>query len=134
MRGHEISICTRLGEVERILPEGWTREQIISRLLVVAEQLRPEYSVRADNINAILLKSTDTAAVSTDYLRSTLIEALACANGKKTDAIISRLNWQNKAFALIFLGACLLSLMAFQLPNPILLLVGFAGEIGRAHV
>ena len=130
MRGHEISIWSRLGEVERILAGGWTKKHIISRLLVLAEQLRPEYSVRADNINAILLnlKSADTTTVpSTEYLRSTLIEALSCAQEKNEDAIISRLNWQNKAFALIFLGACLLSLMAFQLPNPILLLVGFAG-------
>jgi hypothetical protein len=127
MRGQIAAAWVQLNEAHRILAASYTRDQVVSSLRVIVEQLRPEYSKIADKIDAVLQKSDTPGGVTDDFLKATLSDGLKCANEKKEGSISDTLNWQNKAFTLIFAGACLLFAMAALLPNPMLLFVGFAG-------
>ena len=127
LRGQLSAGWNLLDEAKRILAGAYTRDQVLSSLRLVAEQLRPEYSGMADKVDATLAKADAANGPSDGFLRATLNDALRCINEKNDSALSALLNWQNKAFALIFIGGCLLFTIVALLDNPILLLLGFIG-------
>ena len=126
-RGRIAAGWSQLYEAQRILSAAFTRDQVLSHLRLIVEQLRPEYSNMADKIDAVLAKTETANPPSDGFLRATLNDGMRCSNEKKYTADLGVLNWQNKAFALIFVGACLLFGMVALLANPVLLFVGFIG-------
>lgn len=128
MRGQLAGAWAELSEALRILSGRYTRDQVLVRLRTMVVELRPEYSNIAESIEAVLQKTDDpTHPVSDEFVGATLQEGLRALNEKKQSALTETLNWQNKAFTLIFIGCCLVIALAAILDNSILLLVGFVG-------
>lgn len=129
MRGDETAARMELSDVEIILAESFTREQIISRLRIAEEVLRPDYANLADKVAAVLAKADD-AATSDAFLRATLIDVMRSGTHRKGQlAAMSVLNWQNKAFMLVVVSVVVLIAMVAALDNPLLLALGFIGGL-----
>jgi hypothetical protein len=126
-RGEEVAARTNVCDARLVVAESYTREQILSRLRMVVETLRPDYSNVAAKVDAVLEKINTAEPPSTEYLRATLIDAMRASHEKVELADFGVMNWQNKAFTFIFLGCCLLIAMAWVLANPVLIFLGLLG-------
>ncbi|GEM_PF-4495294 len=125
-RGEAIAARINVCDARLILAETYTRDQLLSGLRTVIESLRPEYSNIALKVEATLTTVTNDEP-STDFLRATYISALNFSHQKAERAFVAVTNWQNKAFALIFLGSGLLGALAIALDNQVLVFLGLLG-------
>jgi hypothetical protein len=126
-RGHELAARINLNAAEIEIAKSYARDEILSALRIAVEALRPEYSQVATKVEATLNEAKDDTTPSTEFLRATLLDALRCINEKSEAAALSVMNWQNKAFALVFIACLLLTVMTWTVDNVPLLLVGFIG-------
>ena len=134
-RGHEISAWVQLHEAQRIIATAFTRDELIARLRVASEELKPDFVKIAETVDAALAATVPSANPSNDnppadsYLRALLGEALRCIYDGVDDSFQLVFSWQNKAFTLLFLGSCVLMTIAASTGNALLMVTGLAGGL-----